>query len=349
MLGHLIITNSNKLKALIWNFSLRPCLQSTVIYIHVIIFNETAQNMTSITGLSGFRNRKQIGIIEKANLTAITALTIIPLAIWIHQWRHCIRSVGILIKVWVNVNKWVKVVFLLPLSITLEKNQLKGGLGGNFPSLTTKDPTWAASTNLSKSILTAKIPRASGKAFNKCPALGYSTPGAGSARSAQVTLCGSQNLSFQNQAERAAMFQSVPFPGRWVSSVVSYPKEKMCGDLLNTSPAPGSLEKMSCHTQLYRNVKRAGVGAAHPARVFKIRVVTVDVLFVTVIFMRRRGEMASVCLGSINPPVFLFSYDTFLIHTACVFTVFWPEHEDVFLNLSLVKKYSLLITCKQQN
>ena len=71
----------------------------------------------------------------------------------------------------------------------------------------------------------------------------------------------------------------------------------MCGDLLNTSPAPGSLEKMSCHTQLYRNVKRAGVGAAHPARVFKIRVVTVDVVFVTVIFTRRRGEMASVCLG----------------------------------------------------
>lgn len=61
-------------------------------------------------------------------------------------------------------------------------------------------------TNLSKSILTAKIPKANGKAANKCPALGYSTPGAGSARSAQVTLCGSQNLSFQNQAEKAAMF-----------------------------------------------------------------------------------------------------------------------------------------------
>lgn len=69
-----------------------------------------------------------------------------------------------------------------------------------------------ASTNLSKSILTAKIPKASGKAVNKCPALGYSTPGAGSARSAQVTLCGSQNLSFQNQAERAAMFHGVPPP-----------------------------------------------------------------------------------------------------------------------------------------
>lgn len=61
-------------------------------------------------------------------------------------------------------------------------------------------------TNLSKSILTAKIPRANGKAVNKCPALGYSTPGAVSAKSAQVTLCGSQNLSFQNQAEKAAMF-----------------------------------------------------------------------------------------------------------------------------------------------
>ena len=70
---HLIITNSNTLKALIWNFSLRRCLQSTVIYIHFIGINETAQNVTPITGLSGFRNRKQIRIIEKANLTAITA------------------------------------------------------------------------------------------------------------------------------------------------------------------------------------------------------------------------------------------------------------------------------------
>lgn len=67
-------------------------------------------------------------------------------------------------------------------------------------------------TNLSKSILTAKIPRASGKAVNKCPALGYSTPGAASAKSAQVTLCGSQNLSFQNQAEKAAMFLVSPTP-----------------------------------------------------------------------------------------------------------------------------------------
>lgn len=63
-------------------------------------------------------------------------------------------------------------------------------------------------TDLSKSILTAKIPRANGKAVNKCPALGYSTPGAVSAKSAQVTLCGSQNLSFQNQAEKAAMFSA---------------------------------------------------------------------------------------------------------------------------------------------
>lgn len=65
-------------------------------------------------------------------------------------------------------------------------------------------------TNLSKSILMAKIPKASGKAVNKCPALGYSTPGAVSAKSAQVTLCGSQNLSFQNQAEKAAMFSLSP-------------------------------------------------------------------------------------------------------------------------------------------
>ncbi|KAK5912162.1 hypothetical protein CesoFtcFv8_002061 [Champsocephalus esox] len=64
----------------------------------------------------------------------------------------------------------------------------------------------ATRTHLSKRILKAKIPKASGKAENKCPALGYCTPGAGSARSAQVTLCGSQNRSFQNQAERAAMF-----------------------------------------------------------------------------------------------------------------------------------------------
>lgn len=65
-------------------------------------------------------------------------------------------------------------------------------------------------TNLSKSILRAKIPKASGKAVNKCPALGYSTPGAVSSKSAQVTLCGSQNLSFQNQAENAAMFLLFP-------------------------------------------------------------------------------------------------------------------------------------------
>lgn len=67
-------------------------------------------------------------------------------------------------------------------------------------------------TDLSKSILKAKIPKAIGRAANKWPALGYSTPGAGSARSAQVTLCGSQNLSFQNQAERAAMFRGAPPP-----------------------------------------------------------------------------------------------------------------------------------------
>ena len=54
----------------------------------------------------------------------------------------------------------------------------------------------------------------------------------------------------------------------------------MCGDLLYTPPAPGSLEKMSCHTQLHRKVKGAGVGAAHPALVFKINVVTVDVVTV---------------------------------------------------------------------
>lgn len=71
---------------------------------------------------------------------------------------------------------------------------------------------FGVTTNLSKSILKAKIPKAIGRAVNKCPALGYSTPGAGSARSAQVTLCGSQNLSFQNQAERAAMFGGVPPP-----------------------------------------------------------------------------------------------------------------------------------------
>lgn len=59
--------------------------------------------------------------------------------------------------------------------------------------------------NLSKSILTPKIPKASGRAINKCAGLGYSTPDECSDRSAQVTLCGSQNLSLQNQAERAAM------------------------------------------------------------------------------------------------------------------------------------------------
>lgn len=46
---------------------------------------------------------------------------------------------------------------------------------------------------------------ARGKTGYKCRTLGYSTPGAGSAKSAQVTLCGSQNLSFQIQAEIAAM------------------------------------------------------------------------------------------------------------------------------------------------
>lgn len=60
---------------------------------------------------------------------------------------------------------------------------------------------------LSKRIRTAKIPKASGSAENKWPAFGYSTPGAGSARSAQVTLCGSQKRSFQNQAESAAMLE----------------------------------------------------------------------------------------------------------------------------------------------
>lgn len=76
----------------------------------------------------------------------------------------------------------------------------------------TSEGVFGVTTNLSKSILKTKIPKAIGKAVNKCPALGYSTPGAGSARSAQVTLCGSQNLSFQNQAERAAMFGGVPPP-----------------------------------------------------------------------------------------------------------------------------------------
>lgn len=56
-------------------------------------------------------------------------------------------------------------------------------------------------------IRTAKIPKASGSAESKWPAFGYSTPGAGSARSAQVTLCGSQKRSFQNQAESAAMLE----------------------------------------------------------------------------------------------------------------------------------------------
>lgn len=51
-----------------------------------------------------------------------------------------------------------------------------------------------------------KMPKARGRAVNKCAGFGYSTPGACSDRSAQVTLWGSQNLSLQNQAERAAMF-----------------------------------------------------------------------------------------------------------------------------------------------
>lgn len=75
-------------------------------------------------------------------------------------------------------------------------------------------------TNLSKSIRTAKMPKANSKAVNKCPALGYSTPGAVSAKSAQVTLCGNQNLSFQNQAEKAAMFLLPPTPQ--VSKIWSY-------------------------------------------------------------------------------------------------------------------------------
>ncbi len=96
------------------------------------------------------------------------------------------------------------------------------------------------STNLSKIILTAKIPKARGKAVNKCPALGYSTPGAESARSAQVTLCGSQNLSFQNQAERAAMFHGDSVHGRW--EAISYLSErKYVWKLLNASSATVSL------------------------------------------------------------------------------------------------------------
>ena len=69
-------------------------------------------------------------------------------------------------------------------------------------------PRLVRSSYLSNSILTAKIHKANGKAESKCPAFGYSTPGAGSARSAQVTLCGSQNLSFQNHAEIAAISNS---------------------------------------------------------------------------------------------------------------------------------------------
>lgn len=133
-----------------------------------------------------------------------------------------------------------------------------------------------ASTNLSKSILTAKIPKASGKAVNKCPALGYSTPGAGSARSAQVTLCGSQNLSFQNQAERAAMFQfSGPRPQ--VSQFVI--REKRCVKAVARLSCPCVTCRRTCHTQLYRTrVKTTRIGAKLPARIFKIRILTASLL-----------------------------------------------------------------------
>lgn len=89
-------------------------------------------------------------------------------------------------------------------------------------------------TYLSKSILTAKMSAASGKAESRCPALGYSTPGAGSARSAQVTLWGSQNLSFQNQAERVAMLSRKEDKG----SEEEYQKKKPRGEKKGRIAAP---------------------------------------------------------------------------------------------------------------
>lgn len=102
-----------------------------------------------------------------------------------------------------------------------------------------KHKKYPASTNLSNNILTPKIPKASRKAVNKCPALGYSTPGDGSARSAQVTLWGSQNRSFQNQAERAAMFHRVSVHG-WLKEV-QFLSERNDEMNSNVSPDPGPL------------------------------------------------------------------------------------------------------------
>lgn len=139
--------------------------------------------------------------------------------------------------------------------------------------------TWAGTTNLSKNILTAKMSKAIGKAVNKCAAFGYSTPGAGSARSAQVTLCGNQNLSFQNQAERAAMFDGVPLstlsplcpPGR-------EKKKRLFLSLEETMKLVGRFSRL-CLCRFYRAtlnftssaVKSARSQTGHPGWVFKIR------------------------------------------------------------------------------
>lgn len=109
---------------------------------------------------------------------------------------------------------------------------------------------------LSKKMRTAKMPRASGSADSKWPAFGYSRPGAGSARSAQVTLCGSQKRSFQNQAESAAMLEEnwrfrerggrserndSPPPSLSLSSYVS--GSLRCVDVLKVFPRPAAMRE----------------------------------------------------------------------------------------------------------
>lgn len=142
-----------------------------------------------------------------------------------------------------------------------------------LPPFKEEKTPWAANTNLSKSILTTKIPKASGKAVNKCPALGYSTPGAGFSRSAHVTLWGSQNLSFQNQAERAAIFSRVPVPARFAAKYFLAQRKDVWNLLDVYSAPPVLLLYADWHTQLYRKSDKITVKLATlPVGVFQNKV-----------------------------------------------------------------------------
>lgn len=82
--------------------------------------------------------------------------------------------------------------------------QRGGGNGRRRRAAELREGAWPRA-HLSNNSRTAKIPSASGKAERTWLARGYCSPPSGSpARSAHVTLCGSQKRSFQNQARTAA-------------------------------------------------------------------------------------------------------------------------------------------------